>query len=363
MPLYLHAPPTGYGDTAEAWVSTSGLVARMNFALDLAAGRVRGVSVPARQASAGRDTVLESSPPAWCPPGSRPRRGGRRSRCRGRRPRARGRAAAGLAGVPEEVRSDAHAPLLPEVLRPGVRLLRPRAAGSPPLGAGRRGRAPEEDARRRVPARRLRRRSTPSCPTARNTIAACGRRSPCPLRARGSTDAALDLDGFFGLHPALSRSRDLWAERSLAIVHAVGSPDHTRSHFDAQDFMESGTPGVKSTRDGWMNRHLQTQPAPAATPFRAVALTPTLPRSLAGRAPAVAMAGMRALRGAGRRAAPSSGCTRRKRAARVDDTGREAFEALAVLQRADPGRHAPAAGAVVSARAAGATACVRSPSS
>jgi uncharacterized protein (DUF1501 family) len=162
---------------------------------------------------------------------------------------------------------------------------------------------------------------------------------------RGSANGTvLDLDGFFGLHPALSPLRELWTEKSLGIVHAVGSPDHTRSHFDAQDFMESGTPGVKSTEDGWMNRHLQAQPSPAAAPFRAVALTPTLPRSLAGRAPALAMAGIApfAVRGGGsafeRMYAPEA-------AGMLDETGRETFEALAVLRRADPGRHAPAAGA------------------
>ena len=67
-------------------------------------------------------------------------------------------------------------------------------------------------------------------------------------------NAVLDLDGFFGLHPSLSPFQPLWKQRHLAIVHAAGSPDPTRSHFDAQDFMESGTPGVKATEDGWLNR-------------------------------------------------------------------------------------------------------------
>jgi uncharacterized protein (DUF1501 family) len=85
----------------------------------------------------------------------------------------------------------------------------------------------------------------------------------------------------------------LWREGSLAAVHAVGSPDGTRSHFDAQDFMESGTPGRRATEDGWMNRVLQARPDRAATPFRGVSITATLPRSLAGRAPAVALANVR----------------------------------------------------------------------
>ena len=86
-----------------------------------------------------------------------------------------------------------------------------------------------------------------------------------PAPRGGSREAALDLDGHFGLHPALEPLLPLWRERSLAVVHAVGSPDPTRSHFDAQDFMESGTPGRKGTDDGWLNRHLRSaRPAAAA---------------------------------------------------------------------------------------------------
>src|SRR6202167_3169344 len=74
--------------------------------------------------------------------------------------------------------------------------------------------------------------------------------------------AVLDLDGFFGLHPSLAPFQPLWRHRQLAIVHAAGSPDPSRSHFDAQDFMEAGTPGVKSTEDGWLNRSLHNLPQP-----------------------------------------------------------------------------------------------------
>src|SRR5215210_8035944 len=99
----------------------------------------------------------------------------------------------------------------------------------------------------------------------------------------GSGDgAALDLDGFFGFNPRLQPLKPFWDARQLAIVHACGSPDTTRSHFDAQDYMETGTPGVKSTADGWLNRYLQARRVEAAqhekTPFRAVALTQQLPR-------------------------------------------------------------------------------------
>src|SRR5215470_6141612 len=97
--------------------------------------------------------------------------------------------------------------------------------------------------------------------------------------------SAVDLDGYFGLNPRLRALKPFWDQRSLAIVHACGSPDSTRSHFDAQDYMETATPGVKSTPDGWLNRYLQTRAQESSSPFRAVSLTPQLPRMLQGRAP------------------------------------------------------------------------------
>src|SRR6266699_3643214 len=90
-------------------------------------------------------------------------------------------------------------------------------------------------------------------------------------------NAAIDLDGFFGFNPRLQPLERLWSARQLAVVHACGSPDSTRSHFDAQDYMETATPGVKSTPDGWLNRYLQARRAEVPTPFRAVALTAQLP--------------------------------------------------------------------------------------
>ncbi len=97
----------------------------------------------------------------------------------------------------------------------------------------------------------------------------------------GQDGGALDLDGRFGLHPALASLQPLWQQGTLAFVHATGSPDPTRSHFDAQDYMESGTPGRKSTADGWMNRLLATLPGPAA-PTRALSIGPVMPRILSG---------------------------------------------------------------------------------
>ena len=96
-------------------------------------------------------------------------------------------------------------------------------------------------------------------------------------------NAVIDLDGFFGLHPSMAALQPLWDGRHLAIVHAAGSPDPTRSHFDAQDFMESGTPGVKATEDGWLNRSLRSIPElQQNSSFRAIALGPSLPRILSG---------------------------------------------------------------------------------
>ena len=98
----------------------------------------------------------------------------------------------------------------------------------------------------------------------------------------GVINGVLDLDGFFGMHPAMTALQPLWQNKSLAFVHASGSPDATRSHFDAQDYMESGTPGRKGTADGWMNRLLGQLPG-ETTPTRAMAVGATLPRILSGR--------------------------------------------------------------------------------
>jgi uncharacterized protein (DUF1501 family) len=105
--------------------------------------------------------------------------------------------------------------------------------------------------------------------------------------------SVLDLDGFFGLHPSMSAFQPLWKEKHLAIVHAVGSPDPTRAHFEAQDSMESGTPGVRGTDDGWLNRALHGCPADKFLGEKstccAISLAHSLPRILSGQAPAVAV--------------------------------------------------------------------------
>src|SRR2546429_7359973 len=93
---------------------------------------------------------------------------------------------------------------------------------------------------------------------------------------RGESERAADLDGFFAFHPSLAPLVPLWSNRTLAVVHACGSPATTRSHFDAQDYMETGTPGVKATTDGWLAPAVGTRPA-KATPLRPAAIRPAPP--------------------------------------------------------------------------------------
>jgi uncharacterized protein (DUF1501 family) len=101
-------------------------------------------------------------------------------------------------------------------------------------------------------------------------------------------ERAIDLDGFYGFHPALAPLKSIYDKGHLAVVHAAGSPDNTRSHFDAQDYMEIGTPGIKNTPDGWLNRCLNEQKKNGSS-FRGVALTAQLPRILTGSAPALTL--------------------------------------------------------------------------
>jgi uncharacterized protein (DUF1501 family) len=165
--------------------------------------------------------------------------------------------------------------------------------------------------------------------------------------------AAIDLDGFFGLHPALAPLKPLWDRGMLAPIHAVGSPSSTRSHFDAQDYMESGTPDVKSTSDGWLNRYLATHgtceacAAPPPSHFRAVALTNQTPRILEGPAPTVAMNSLQefTVRATGSQVERLEALYRTGRADIIHGTGSEMFDAVKMLKAADPGRYAPSAGA------------------
>ena len=172
--------------------------------------------------------------------------------------------------------------------------------------------------------------------------------------AAGNAETAIDLDGRFGFHPALAPLAPLWETRRLAVVHACGSPAVTRSHFDAQDYMESGTPDVRNTPDGWLSRGLDAVPTSIASPFRAVAMGARLPRALRGDVGAIAMSSVADFD------VKAPGATR---AGMIDarrgfesmyeqgvrdvlyGTGRETFEAVKILKAANPGRYAPANGA------------------
>ena len=164
----------------------------------------------------------------------------------------------------------------------------------------------------------------------------------------------LDLDGFFGLHPAMAPLQALWNQRHLAIVHAVGSPHPTRSHLDAQDFIESGTPGLKETEDGWLNRAVHTiAPSPKASTLRAVALSPSLPRILSGSEPATAVSNINqfSVSGFSRSPSPASKTSGFIYEHSIDTvlhgTGRDTFEAVKIkmLKAANASRYTPAAGA------------------
>src|SRR6266849_4606351 len=160
-----------------------------------------------------------------------------------------------------------------------------------------------------------------------------------------AADAAIDLNGFFGLHPSLAPLKPIYDAKALAIVHATGSPDPTRSHFDAQDYMEAGTPGLKSTRDGWLNRALAVDPA-AKSPLRAVALGPTLPRTLRGKNPAVAVNNIGDFQV---RDTKSSDMFESMYNHSVDTvlsgTGKETFEAVKMLKSIQNASYTPAGGA------------------
>lgn len=166
-------------------------------------------------------------------------------------------------------------------------------------------------------------------------------------------NAVIDLDGFFGLHPAMAALKPLYDQGHLAIVPAAGSPDTTRSHFDAQDYMESGTPGVKSTPDGWLNRALQAellQGKPSV--FRAVALESQVPRTLEGRVPAIALNNLSDF-SVGSRGAQTSQVSNvfqsmydESSDAMLHGTGEETFEAVKMLKATDPAHYQPASGVV-----------------
>ena len=242
-------PPTGYDDTADAWVSSGALVTRINFAVALTRGQFRGIE-------------LASGP-------------------QHRRPRTR------RTGFPEAVEATIMTTRRVFLKSTGMSLV---TLGFAPSFLARTAEA--AGTRRKLLIAIFQRGAVDGL----NMIVPHGdaeyyRVRPTIAIARpvAGAGAAIDLDGYFGFHPRMSALTPLWHNHSLAIVHAAGSPDNTRSHFDAQDYMETATPGVKSTKDGWLNRYLQVAHE-HGTPLTAIALARQMPRSLQGPAPALAMA-------------------------------------------------------------------------
>jgi uncharacterized protein (DUF1501 family) len=169
-----------------------------------------------------------------------------------------------------------------------------------------------------------------------------------PQPSRNAIGGAIDLDGFFGLHPALAPLKPLYDRGLLAPVHAVGSPSTTRSHFDAQDYMETGTPDMKGTTDGWLNRYLAVKGTCdecnlAKTPFRAVSLTPQTPRILEGPSATVAMNSLDefSVRATGSSAERLEALYRTGSADLVHGTGAEMFDAVKMLRAANPQKYLP----------------------
>ena len=160
-------------------------------------------------------------------------------------------------------------------------------------------------------------------------------------------DAAIDLDGFFGLHPSLAPLKPLFDGQHLAIVDAVGSPDPTRSHFDAQDYMESGTPGVKATHDGWMNRALPKPHGPGPeSPVRAVSMGATVSRSMGGPNPAVALQNIANFQVRNAEAAREfQELYMESKDPMLRAAGKETFEAVSILQAVQKQPYVPADGA------------------
>ncbi len=158
----------------------------------------------------------------------------------------------------------------------------------------------------------------------------------------------IDLNGHFGLHPAMKAFEPFFREKRLAIVHGIGSPNNSRSHFDAQDFMESGTPFNKGTSSGWLNRAAGLL-GHDATPFRAVSLTSSMPRSFYGDSPSVAISNLQdfALSMKGNPMAANFAAKSfeelydQTTSALLKETGKESFDAVKMLQKTDIKNYKP----------------------
>jgi uncharacterized protein (DUF1501 family) len=170
----------------------------------------------------------------------------------------------------------------------------------------------------------------------------------------GNGSPLIDLDGRFGLHPAMAGFETMYRDKRLAIVHGIGSPNNTRSHFDAQDFMESGTPFRKGTESGWLNRAVGLLGHDHATPFQGVSLTSSLPRSFYGDNPAVAISNLQDfniqmrgnIEGANLAARSFEDLYDTTSQGLLKDTGKESFEAIKMLQKVDTKNYKPANNAI-----------------
>ena len=166
--------------------------------------------------------------------------------------------------------------------------------------------------------------------------------------------AVLDLDGQFGLHPNLAPLAEVWQEENLAVVHAAGSPDPTRSHFDAMDYMERGTPGEKQLETGWIGRHLQTVASDNDSPFRAVGMGAMLQSSLRGPVPALALRSIADFHLKGREEELADVQATLEQLytvgygadTAVADQAVQVFDAITLLEETDPLQYEPQHGAV-----------------
>ncbi len=378
-PLYRKLEPTGYSNVNAEWMNSASLLARMNFALALAQNHVPGIKVDPTAfsndpAQAAQQVLFHAPSPdseaamekAWPPCRPIPRRitilptrlfrpglcgpEWLRDWCSGRPIFRGGRAELRLTvgGFYDGVSSKDAANISARyghrhvrtgycsgLARPGERgrsIRRAQESAGGDFPARRRGRPERGGAVRRKHYYDLR--PTIAIPAPKVGIGGPGK------------DAAIDLDGFFGLHPALAPLKPIYDGSHLAIVHAVGSPDPTRSHFDAQDYMESGTPGRKATSDGWLNRALPRETEEALSPVRAVSLGPQLPRALRGTNEAVAVNNLNEFKV--RDPLGSSlyeACTILLPIPILNGTGRETFEAVKMMQAIQKQPYTPANGA------------------
>ncbi|MEN0055945.1 MAG: DUF1501 domain-containing protein [Mucilaginibacter sp.] len=170
----------------------------------------------------------------------------------------------------------------------------------------------------------------------------------------GTTSPLIDLDGRFGLHPSMQAFEPMFREKRLGIVHGIGSPNNTRSHFDAQDYMESGTPFNKGTSSGWLNRAVGLLGHDALTPFTAVSMTSAMPRSFYGDNPSVSISNLQDFAiqmrgnpiGANMAAKSFEDLYDQTSSRLLKDTGKESFEAMKMLQKTNIKNYTPSNNAV-----------------